>query len=187
MVGQLRIVADEKPRVDRDAVAAHAGARLQDVDARVHVADFDDFVDVHVVVAADAGQLVGKGDVDGAERVFHDLCHFGRAYVGHDDVALAEGGVVLLYALAHLAAVGADGAVVVQELIDHVARYDALGGVYQVDVFPYLEAFGFDDGAHVFVHRAGAHGRFDHHRGALGAHAHDVAHGGHDVAGVDLL
>ena len=40
-LGQLRVVAHQEPGIHADAVAAHAGTRLQDVDARVHVADLD--------------------------------------------------------------------------------------------------------------------------------------------------
>ena len=56
-LGQLGIVAHQEPGVHRDAVAAHARAGLQDVHARVHVADADNLVHVHVVVAADAREL----------------------------------------------------------------------------------------------------------------------------------
>lgn len=51
---KLRVVAHEEPRVNGDAVAAHAGTRLKNIHTRVHVADPDDLVHVHVVVAADA-------------------------------------------------------------------------------------------------------------------------------------
>lgn len=51
---KLRVVAHEEPRVNGDAVAAHTGARLKNIHTRVHVADPDDLVHVHVVVTADA-------------------------------------------------------------------------------------------------------------------------------------
>lgn len=51
---KLRVIAHEEPRVNGDAVAAHAGTRLKNIHTRVHVADPDDLVHVHVVVAADA-------------------------------------------------------------------------------------------------------------------------------------
>ena len=51
---KLRVVAHEEPRVNGDAVAAHAGTRLKNIHTRVHVADPDDLVHVHVVVTADA-------------------------------------------------------------------------------------------------------------------------------------
>ena len=178
-LGQLRVVAHQEPGIHADAVAAHAGTRLQDVDARVHIADPDDLVDVEVVVAADAAQLVGEGDVDGAEGVLDDLGHLGRADVGDDDLALAEGGVEGLDALARLAAVGADRAVVVQEFVDHIARDDALRGVDEVDVL--------DDGADELVDGARADRGLDHDGRALRADLHHFLDGRHHVTGVHFL
>ena len=133
-VGRLGVVADQEPRVDRDAVAADARAGVEDVHARVLVGDADDLGDVHAADAADLGELVGEGDVHRAEGVLDDLGHLGGADVGDGDLALAEAGVDLRHGLAHLGVVGADGAVVVQKLVDHVARDDALGGVDEPDV-----------------------------------------------------
>ena len=98
------------------------------------VGDADDLGDVHAADAADLGELVGEGDVHRAEGVLDDLGHLGGADVGDGDLALAEAGVDLRHGLAHLGVVGADGAVVVQQLVDHVARDDALGGVDEPDV-----------------------------------------------------
>ena len=52
--GKLRIVSNQEPRVDGDAVAAYARTWLEDIDAGVHIANLDDFIHVHIVVAADA-------------------------------------------------------------------------------------------------------------------------------------
>ncbi len=184
---QLWIVAHEEPGVYGDAVAAHAGTGLQDVDAGMHVADAYNLIDIHVVVAADARQLVGKGDVHGTVGVLDDLGHLGSAYVGDDDVAPAERGVVALYLLAYLAVVGTDGAVVVQQLVDHVAGDDALGGMHEVEVFAQREACLTDDGTHELVDGARADGAFDDEGGSLGAYLHHVLDGCHDIAGIYLL
>lgn len=109
-VGRLGVVADQEPRVDRDAVAADARAGVEDVHARVLVGDADDLGDVHAADAADLGELVGEGDVHRAEGVLDDLGHLGGADVGDGDLALAEAGVDLRHGLAHLGVVGADGA-----------------------------------------------------------------------------
>ncbi len=186
-LGQLGIVAHEEPGIDADAVAAYTGAGLEDVHAGVHIADADDLIDIHIVVTADAAELVGKGDVDGTVGVLDDLGHLGRADVGDDDFALAEGGVVALDLLADFLGVGSDGAVVVQQLIDHIAGDDALGGVDEVDVFANLEAVGFDDGTDELVDGAGADGGFDDDGGSLGAYLHHFLDGSDDVAGVHLL
>ena len=50
-LGQLRIVAHKEPRVNADAVPAYAWSGLQDVDTRMHVADTDNLIYIHVVVA----------------------------------------------------------------------------------------------------------------------------------------
>ena len=186
-LGELGVIAHEEPRVHADAVAADAGTGLEDVDARVHVADADDLVNVHAVVTADAAELVGEGDVDGAVGVLHDLGHLGGADVGHDDLALAEGGVVLLDAFADLAAVGAYGAVVMQKFVHHVAGDNAFGGMDEVDVYPGLAACGLDGGTHVPVDGSGTDGGFDDDDGAAEAHLEHILHRCDDVAGIDLL
>lgn len=183
-VRRLGVVADQEPRVDRDAVAADARAGVEDVHARVLVGDADDLGDVHAADAADLGELVGEGDVDRAEGVLDDLGHLGGADVGDGDLALAEAGVNLGHGLAHLGVVGADGAVVVQKLVDHVARDDALGGVDEPDV---LAAGLGKQRAHEAVDGVGRHGGLDDEHGALGRDLEDGLAGRHDVARVDLL
>lgn len=183
-VRRLGVVADQEPRVDRDAVAADARAGVKDVDARVLVRDADNLCDVHAADAADLGELVGEGDVDRAEGVLDDLSHLGGADVGDRDLALAETGVDLGHGLAHLGVVGADGAVVVQQLIDHVARDDALGGVDEPDVL----ATGLgEQRAHEAVDGVGRHGGLDDEHGTLRRDLENGLAGSHDIAGVDLL
>ena len=183
-VGRLGVVAHQEPRVDRDAVAADARARVEDVDARVLVRDADDLGDVHAADAADLGELVGEGDVDRAECVLDDLGHLGGADVGDGDLAPAEAGVDLGHGLPHLGVVRADGTVVVQQLIDHVARDDALGGVDELDV---PTAGLGEQRAHEAVDGVRGHGGLDDEHGALRRDLEDGLAGSHDVAGVDLL
>ena len=127
-LGKARIVAHKEPRVNTDAVATYSGTWLKNVYAGVHVADLDNLIHIHIVVAADAGKFVGEGDVDCTEGVFDDFGHLGCADIGYDYLALAEGGIILFHLHPDLLAVGSDGAVVVEELIDHIAGDDALGG-----------------------------------------------------------
>ncbi len=185
--GELGIVAHEEPGIDADAVAAYAGTGLEDIDTGVHIADADDLIDIHIIVTADAAELVGKGDIDGAVGVLDHLGHLGRADVGDDDLALAEGGVVALDLFADLLGVGSDSAIVVQQLIDHIARDDTLRGVDEVDIFAYLEAVLLNDRTHELVDGAGADGGFDDDGGSLGADLHHLLDGSDDVAGVYLL
>lgn len=183
-VGRLGVVANQEPWIDRDAVAADAWAGVEDVDARVLVGDADDLGDVHAADTADLGELVGEGDVDRAEGVLDDLGHLGGADVGDGYLALAEAGVDLSHGLPHLGVVGADGAVVVKQLVDHVARNDALGGVDEPDV---LAAGLCEQRANEAVDGVGRDGGLDDEHGALGRDLEDGLTGSHDVAGVDLL
>lgn len=183
-VGRLGVVADQEPRVDRNAVAADARTGVEDVHTRVLVGDADDLGDVHAADAADLGELVGEGDVHRTEGVLDDLGHLGGADVSDGDLSLAEAGVDLRHGLAHLGVVGADGAVVVQQLVDHVARDDALGGVDEPDV---LAAGLCEQRANEAVDGVGRDGGLDDEHGALGRDLEDGLAGRHDVAGVNLL
>ena len=77
--GLLGRGVDDEPRIDGDAVAADARARLQDVDARVAVGEPDHLPDVDAELVADHRQLVGEGDVDVAVGVLDELGHLGGA------------------------------------------------------------------------------------------------------------
>ena len=186
-LGQLRIVSDQEPGIHADAVATHAGAGLQDVHARVHIADPDDLVYIHIVVTADTAQLVCKCNVHGTVGVLDHLGHLCRTDVRHHDLSLAERCIVALHLLANLLAVCANRAVVVQQFVNHVAGDDALGGVDQVEVLPDLESSLLDDGADVSVDRAGTDRGFDDDGGAFRADAHHFLDGGDHVAGIDFL
>ncbi len=93
--GQFGASLDDEPRVDRDAVAADAGTRLQDVYPRMPVRHFDYFPDVESEMFADQRELVGVCDVDIAESVFDEFCHLGTLCICQDDLALTEDAVDL--------------------------------------------------------------------------------------------
>ena len=184
---ELGIVAHEEPRIDADAVAAYAGTGLEDIYTGVHITDADDFIDIHIVVTADAAELVGKGDVDGTVGVLDHLGHLGRADVGDDDLALAEGGIVLLHFLANLLAVCTNSAVVMEQLVHHIARNDTLRGVNKINVFTNLEAILFNHGAHKLINGSRADSGFNNHSGSLGALLHHFLDCCHYIACIDLL
>ena len=184
---ELGIVAHKEPGIDADAVAAHAGTGLEDVHTGVHIANADDLIYIHIVMTTDAAELVCKSYIHSAICVFYNFGHLSRADVSDDDLALAEGGVVALDLFADLLGVGSDSAIVVQQLIDHIARDDTLRGVDEVDIFAYLEAVLLNDRTHELVDGAGADGGFDDDGGSLGADLHHLLDGSDDVAGVYLL
>ena len=182
-LGEARIIAHEEPGIDRNAMSADSGAGLKNVHARVHVADTDDLVDVHIVVTTDARKLVRKGDVDCAEGVLNDLGHFRCADVGYHDLTLAEGLVVLLDLFAYGSVVGADGAVVMEKLVHHVAGNDAFGSMDEVD----LLAGSFHYGANRLIDGTGADCGLNHDGGPFGADLDDFLDRCDDVTSIYFL
>src|SRR3546814_6175791 len=71
-------------------MAADAGTRLEDVDARVTVGEADHLPDVDAQMLGHHRQFVGEGDVDVAVAVFDQLHHFGGARRGGDAGAAHE-------------------------------------------------------------------------------------------------
>ena len=51
---QLRIIANKEPRIYADAMSTYSRAWLKDIYTRMHIADLDDFINIHVVVAANS-------------------------------------------------------------------------------------------------------------------------------------
>ena len=153
----------------------------------MHVTDANDLIDVHVVVAADLRQLICKGDVHRTEGVLHNLGHFGGADVGDHDLTLAEGSVDGLDLLANRLIIRADGTVVVQQLIDHVAGDNALRSMNQVDILADGETVGFNHRTDKLINGSGRDCRFNDHSGAPGTDLHDVLYCGDDITGIHLL
>src|SRR5690606_31933034 len=86
----LRRAMDEEPGIDRDAMAANAGPRLEDVDAWVAVGEADHVPHIDAHPVGDHRQFVGEGDVDVAIAVLDQLDHFSGARGGCDAGAAYE-------------------------------------------------------------------------------------------------
>ena len=153
----------------------------------MHVADLDDLIHIHAVMAADLCQLIGESDIDGTESIFHHLGHLCRADVRYHDLPLAESAVKLLDLFANFPFVCADGAVVVQQLIHHVAGNDPLRGMHQMNVLTDGKAILLNHRANVLVNGSRGNSGFDDHRGTLGTDLHHVLDGGHHIAGIHLF
>ena len=138
-------------------------------------------------MTADACELVSKGDVDSTEGVLNDLGHLGWTDVGNNDLTLAERSIVLLNLLANLLRVGTDGTVVVEELINHIARDDTLRSVNEVEVFSNLETVLLDYRTDEVVHSARADGWLNDNGCALWAHLHHLLDSSYYIACVNLL
>ena len=78
----------------------------------MHIADFDDLIDIHVVMAADLRQLICKSNIDCTEGILDNLGHLSSTNIGDNDLTLAEGRVKLLHLLTNSLVVCADSAVV---------------------------------------------------------------------------
>ena len=115
-------------------MATHSWTRIEDVYARVLVGDANNLGHIHAADAADLSQLVRESNIDRTECVFHNLGHLCSANIGDANLTLAEARVNLSDLFSNFGIVRTNGAVVVQQLIDHIARDDALGRVYELDI-----------------------------------------------------
>ena len=84
------VVANEEPRVNRNAMTTYTRTRLEDVYARMHVADLNNFVNIHIVMTADTSEFVSEGNIDSTESILYNLSHLSRTDVSYDDFALTE-------------------------------------------------------------------------------------------------
>lgn len=144
-------------------------------------------VDIHVVMAADLRQLVCKGNIDCTESILNDLGHLSSTDVGNNDLALAERRIELLHLFTDSLVICADGAVVVQQFVDHVARDDALRSMDKVDILTNLKAICLNHRADILVDSSRRNSRLHDNRCALRADTHDILHGLDNVAGINLL
>ena len=85
--GHLRSAIDDEPRVDGNAMTAHAGAGPENVDPRMPVCHLDNMPDIKSKSVADDRQLVREGDIDVTEGI---LCQLDKSRaVGISQKALA--------------------------------------------------------------------------------------------------
>ena len=185
---------DDEPRVDRDAVAAHARTGGQDVDARMAVGQPDHFPHIQPHRVRHHRQLVGEGDVDVAVGVFDQLGHFRAAGIG-GDAGAAHKPLVERQRLARTARGDpADRAIVVGQLFEDLARQDALRTIGDRDVGGFRRQAGAlqvraargDQVAQVFG-RADGRGRFEDHRVPGLQHFGDGFTGGKDIGNVGRM
>ncbi len=160
---------------------ADPGTGLQYIHPRVHVADADDLIHIHIIVTAYLCQLVGKSNVDCPVRILHDFCHLCRTDIRDYDLALTEGSVIFFYLFSDLPVINADRTVVVDQLIKHISRYDPLRSVCQVNIFfrqkrPYI-----------FIDRSGRNGRFDHNDSPLHCDLQHFFHRGDNIGSIDFF
>src|SRR5438105_15229145 len=86
---------NQKPWVYRDAMAADARTRAEDIDARMPVRQANRLPDIDAEALRDECELVGQCNVHIAKGVFHHFGHLRRCRVGTDDASFDEAGVQL--------------------------------------------------------------------------------------------
>ena len=89
---------------------------------------------------ADLRQLICKGDIDCTEGILDNLSHLSGTNICNNDFALTERRIESLHLFPDGLVICANGAVVVQQLIDHVTGNDTLWSVDKIDVFTNFEA-----------------------------------------------
>lgn len=182
-----RRARDQKPRIDRNTVPTHARARLEDVYPRVAVGEADHLPYIHLKYIGDHRQLVGKGDVDVAERVFdqlYGLCHAG---CGVETVTFHKACVEHRRAFCAGRGDAADNPVIMHQFVDDPARQHPLRAIGERDVRLFYPAvFRYDEiGAQLSNNRGHPLGGA-HRRSALDDHASTRQNLGCDGAGGGL-
>ena len=86
----LRVLCHDKPRINSNAVTAHARARLKNINARVTIRQANQFPDVNSLIGTNQRQFVSKSDIHIAEAVFGELTHFRRPRVSDDTLTFEE-------------------------------------------------------------------------------------------------
>ena len=148
------------------------------------VRDANDLVNIHTADTANLCKLIGKSDVHGAERILNNLRHLGRTNIGNRDLSLTEACVKRSNTLSHLDIIGTDGPVVMHQLVNHAARNNTLGGMYERDVLtPRL----FKQRPHKAIDCIRRNRRLDDKRRTLGSNInHRLARYNH-IGRIDLL
>ncbi len=190
----LRCAGDDKPGIHRDAVAADAGPRLENVHPGMVIGQLDELPHIDIELVADHGKLVGKGDIHIAVAVFGELAHLGGAGVGDDALAFNKYFVERTGHIASFLGHSADDAIIGHQFAHHMPGQDALGAVghLHIRLFPSLlgeceiRADLSEPGGQLL---GGADGRsgFENHEVSSGKNGGDGFCGGLDVAQVGLV
>ena len=131
----------DEPRIDGDAVPAHARSRLKYPDPGVAVGEFDDPPNIEAELVADQRQLVGKRDVDVAKRILRQLDQLGRRRVCAKQFPLQEDAIERLGVLGTSFGHTADDPVVLDQLANHAARQHPLRAMGDMHIERFTMAF----------------------------------------------
>ena len=124
---------------------------LKDIYTRVHIADADDFVDVHIVVTAYTCKFVSEGYVDSTEGILNDFSHLCSTDISNNDIPLTEVCIILLNLLTNLARVCTNSAIVVEKFVNHIARNNTFRSVYEINILTDFEPVFLNNWAYIAV------------------------------------
>lgn len=127
-------VGGDEVGIDSDAVTTYAAARPEDIDTRVLVGQADEFPHVDTCLFADDREFVGESYLYVSAGVLGEFAHLGRLAVGAVERTQYKLAVELDSGVGRSFVHTANNAVVVNKLIDDVARQHALGAVSNVDL-----------------------------------------------------
>ena len=174
-------------RVDRQAVPAHAGARVEAHEAeRLGRRGVDDLPDVDAHPVAEHRQLVDERDVDRAEDVLEQLRHLGGVRRRHRHELVAHVAVELERALEAGVREPADDLRRVAQRVVGAARVDALGREGDVEVHARGEAGLLEQRDEPLARGARVGGRLEHHELAALQHLGERAARRHERPQVRL-
>ncbi len=115
----------------------YSRSRLKYVYPRVHIANPDNLINIHIIVATNAGQFIGKSYVHSSESILNHLCHFSGSNICHYDLTLTEARIILPDAFTYLVAISTYCTIVMKKLVDHITWDNTLRGMYQMNIFAY--------------------------------------------------
>ena len=143
-------------RIDRNAVAAEAGARIEGHEAeRLGRRGLDDFPDVEAEPVAHQRDFVDQADVHHPERVLEQLDHLGRLRRADRHDGFDRRAVEQRRQLGGLAADAADHFRHVVRVERRVARIDALRREGEEEIDAGLQPAGLEHRLHQFLGRPG--------------------------------
>ena len=129
----------------------------------MHVADTDDFIDIHPIVPAYFSQLIRKCNIDGTVSILYYFRHLSCADISYNNLSFAKRCIIRPDPFSNSRIICTDCAVIMNQLIQHVSRYDPLWCVNQMHISSSMESHFFDYRPDQLISRSRRNCRFDNH------------------------
>lgn len=88
--GQRRIIPHEKPRIYTNTVSTDTRPRLKNVHTRMHIADSNNLIYIHMIISTDFRQFICKRDVHRSICILHHLRHLSSSNICDHNFPLAK-------------------------------------------------------------------------------------------------